>query len=107
MVTAVKAPAPAPAVVMTPDEFTLRAIVALRDVSKSKGIHTVWDKFNEIYRMQFPEQGKDGPIVCVDRMAAAGTIVKQWARGGARIFLPNESPASQATAAALAKVLGI
>jgi hypothetical protein len=92
---------------VTPDEFVLAAIRKLRKPDKSPGIHTVFDKFNEAYRLYYPEQGPDGPVQTVQRMKAEGTIDLIPAFRGVRIYIKGEMPASEATGGkALAAILG-
>ena len=92
---------------IAPDEFVLRAIRNLRDLTKSPGIHTVFDKMNDAYRAYYPEQGKDGPVVTVQRMVAEGKIDLIPAFRGVRIYIKGEVPASEMTGGkALAKIVG-
>jgi hypothetical protein len=89
-----------------PETFVIAAIKALRDPSKGMGIHSVYSKFNVAFRSYFPELGKDGPIDTVNRMKVEGKVETSWARGGAMIYLPGESPVGRDVAEALDKILG-
>lgn len=71
---------------ISPEKFTLLAIRTLRKPPYS-GIHTVWTGFNTAFREYFPELD---PIKTVDELVKKGKIVRQMAKGGARIYLPCE-----------------
>jgi hypothetical protein len=71
------------------EEFTTRAIKALRDPKKSKGIHAVWSGFNRAFREYFP--GKD-PVEEMQRLVKAGKIELLPMKGGVMIYLPGDGP---------------
>ena len=73
---------------MTEKEFVLAAIPRLRDLSRSKGIHTVYSGFNQAFRTHF---GTD-PRVTTDAMAQAGELIVRPARGGVMLYLSDDAP---------------
>lgn len=95
---------------MSVEQFTLKAIPALRDAGgKYKGIHTVYSGFNAAFRNYFGEN--TDPVKSVNELVKAGKIEMSFARGGAVIYLPGEGPnkgdAAKAKAdSALNKILG-
>lgn len=68
--------------------WTLAAIVALRDESKSKGIHAVYSGYNTAYKAKFGEESKG----IIDAMEADGQLVKQFRKGGVMLYLPSDAP---------------
>lgn len=72
---------------ITEEEFTLKAISALRK-PPYKGIHTVYSGFNREFRNYF---GKN-PVDCTKRLAAEGKIDLRPIRGGALIYVKGEQP---------------
>ncbi|OGH68929.1 MAG: hypothetical protein A2754_01325 [Candidatus Magasanikbacteria bacterium RIFCSPHIGHO2_01_FULL_47_8] len=78
---------------LTSEHFTMRAIESLRDIEKSKGIHTVYSGFNDAFRTYFSLSRKDkGPIIFVDALCAEERVVRVFRKGGAAIFIPGEEP---------------
>ena len=75
------------------EQFVLKAVKALRDPSKSTGIHVRYSGFNDAFRKEFGED----PRAFTEKMAADGKIVIQPRKGGAAIFFPGEEPAGVAT----------
>lgn len=103
---------------LSEEEFVLQAITALRDETKSKGIHTVFSGFNGAFRSYFPESD---PSEVTKRMAeeglldlvpvvGTGRVMENGKRagGGVRIYLPGEAPqgSPKSDAETLAKILG-
>ncbi len=73
---------------LTHEEFFKMAIVKLRNVSKSPGIHTVFSGFNEAFRQHFGED----PIAVTQGLARSGKIDLRPVKGGVMIYLPGEGP---------------
>jgi len=73
---------------LTHEEFFKMAIVKLRDVSKSRGIHTVYSGFNQAFRQHFGED----PIAVSQGLARSGKIEVRPVKGGVMIYLPGEGP---------------
>ena len=71
------------------EHFVLNAIKALRDTSRSQGIHVRISGFNDAFRQKFGED----PRAFTEKMAAEGKIVVQPRKGGAMMYLPGEAPA--------------
>ncbi len=88
------------AVKLTYEEFTLRAISALRK-DGYKGIHTVFSGFNEAFRQYFDRD----PVEVTKALADEGKIVLRIAKGGATIYLPEDMPKDLASIDALSKIL--
>lgn len=87
---------------LTPQQFTLKAIKALRK-DGYKGIHSVYSGFNSAFREHF--QGDPVPITTA--MAKHGELVTIPVRGGVMLYLPEDRPESKGNGpAALAKILG-
>lgn len=86
---------------ITREEFVIQAIKKLRDLSKSKGIHTRFTGFNEAFKLQFGEESR----ATTEKMATAGTVVIVPAKGGVRLYLPEDAPASTSGPEVLAKIL--
>lgn len=88
-------------------EFIHKAITALRNPQKSKGIHSVFSGFNAAFREHFNLEKTEG-FAIVDRLAEEGKIEKHFARGGVMLYLPGEMPKQADVSAkkALAKILG-
>lgn len=72
------------------EEFFKTAILKLRDISKSRGIHTVFSGFNQAFREYFGED----PIKVSKDLATMGKIEIRPARRGVMIYLPGEGPKS-------------
>jgi len=73
------------------EEFVTRAILNLRDISKSRGIHCVFSGFNAAFRQYF----RDDPVDAVKQLAKDGKIEIRPVRKGVMIYLPGEAPASR------------
>jgi len=85
------------------EEFFKKAILRLRDTSKSRGIHSVFSGFNQAFREYFGED----PIKITQELAKQGKIEIRPVRGGVMIYLPGEAPQSRADLGktALSKIL--
>ncbi len=70
------------------EEFFKRAIVKLRNLDKSRGIHSVYSGFNRAFQEYFNED----PIKVTQELARQGVIEIQPRRGGVMIYLPGEGP---------------
>jgi hypothetical protein len=86
---------------MTHEEFFQKAIKNLRNLEKSKGIHSVFSGFNQAFRKYYDED----PIPVTRRLADAGIIEIQPRRGGVMIYLPGEGPTQDRGGDALDKIL--
>lgn len=84
---------------LTKEEFVIQAIRKLRDLSRSKGIHTTFSGFNAAFKEYFGEEAR----TTTDEMVKAGTLEVRPIKGGAMLYLPGEGPT---TPDALAKILG-
>lgn len=74
-------------------QFVYDAIVALRDPSRSQGIHTRFSGFNDAFRQEFGED----PRAFTEKMAADGKLVIQPRKGGAMLYHPGDEPAPTVT----------
>lgn len=85
------------------EEFFKMAILKLRDISKSRGIHSVFSGFNQAFREYFGED----PIKVTQELAGNGKIEIRPVKRGVMIYLPGEAPQSRADLgkAALSKIL--
>jgi hypothetical protein len=85
------------------EEFIKMAILRLRNVSKSRGIHSVFSGFNEAFREYFGED----PVKITQELASKGKIEIRFAKRGVMIYLPNEAPKSRSELGkeALSKIL--
>lgn len=70
------------------EEFFTKAILNLRDTSKSKGIHTVYSGFNQAFR----EYYSSDPIPITQELVKKGIIELKPVKGGVMIYLPGEGP---------------
>ena len=88
---------------LTYEEFFQKAILKLRDTSKSKGIHSVFSGFNQAFREYFGED----PIKVTQELAKAGKIEIRPVKGGVMIYLLGEAPSSKSDSGkeALFKIL--
>ena len=88
---------------LTREEFVRIAILRLRDLSKSRGIHAVYSGFNNAFREYF---GQD-PVELVRDLAKQGKVEIMPRKGGVMIYLPGEAPKSASTLGreALSKIL--
>ena len=82
----------------TPQEFVLLAIRRLHEAvwtdkdgvehkTEGKGIHTVYSKFNALFRAEFPTLD---PVKTVDALVEKGVIEKKPVKGGVRIYVKGE-----------------
>ena len=85
------------------EEFFKMAVLKLRDVSRSHGIHSVFSGFNQAFREYFDED----PIKVTQELAGKGKIGIRPVKGGVMIYLPGEAPKSRADLGktALSKIL--
>lgn len=85
------------------EEFFKMAILKLRDISKSRGIHSVFSGFNQAFREYFGED----PIKVTQELASEGKIEIRPVKKGVMIYLPGEAPQSRADLGktALSKIL--
>ena len=86
---------------MTPEQFVLRAIDALRDPERSRGIHSVFSGFNQAFREYFP--GLD-PVEVTTELADAGRIQVKPAKRGVMLYKPGEAPGGPSASDVLEKM---
>lgn len=86
------------------EDFFKSAIITLRDISKSRGIHSVFSGFNEAFRKYYDED----PIRVTQMLAKRGKIAIRPVKRGVMIYLPEEGPGLNQNLAeeALSKILG-
>ena len=84
------------------EEFVRRAILNLRDTSKSRGIHSVYSGFNAAFKAYY---GKD-PVAATNKLAKEGKIVIIPRKGGVMLYLPEDAPKSDNAKKVLSKILG-
>ncbi|MEX0917856.1 MAG: hypothetical protein WDZ93_01750 [Candidatus Paceibacterota bacterium] len=72
---------------LSPEEFVLRAIVALKN-GKSNGIHVVHSGFNNAFREHFGNAAD--PIATTTQMRKDGKIAILLSRGGVRLYLRED-----------------
>lgn len=70
------------------EKFVRRAILRLRDTSKSRGIHSVFSGFNQAFRTYY---GKD-PVEAMKALEREGKIQLRLVKRGAMLYLPGEAP---------------
>lgn len=70
------------------EEFFRKAILNLRDLSKSRGIHSVFSGFNQAFREYYNED----PISVTQEIARQGKIEILPSKRGIMIYLPGEAP---------------
>ncbi len=85
------------------EDFFKKGILKLRNVSKSRGIHSVFTGFNEAFRKHFGED----PVSVTQELASKGKIEIRPVKRGVMIYLPGEAPKSRADLGktALSKIL--
>ncbi len=86
---------------LTYEEFFRRAVLRLRDTSKSLGIHSVYSGFNQAFREYYGED----PVPVTQQLARDGKIVMQPRRGGVMIYLPEDAPGRLTVRETLSKIL--
>ena len=93
---------------LTKEQFTLRALDTLaKGESESgkvyKGVHTVYQGFNEAFRAYFPG---DDPVIWIKQAEKQGLISVIPTKGGVRIYKPEDAPgkAQRNPASVLAKM---
>jgi hypothetical protein len=86
------------------EDFFRQAILNLRDLSKSRGIHCVFSDFNNAFRKYYGED----PVKIAQQLASEGKIEIRPVRRGVMIYLPGEGPKvrSDGGEQVLAKILG-
>ena len=82
---------------MTLFAFVKRAILALRDTNKSKGIHVVFSGFNGALRKQYGWD-KAQAIEAMNTLAESGQIVLIPRKFGPMIYLPADAPTGSSAA---------
>lgn len=75
---------------LTREEFTRRAILRLRNLARSRGIHAVYSGFNNAFRKYF----NDDPVEFLQGLAKQGKVEIVPRRGGVMVYLPGEAPKS-------------
>lgn len=70
------------------EDFFMQAIVRLRDLSKSRGIHTVFSNFNRTFREYYGED----PVKITQQLVSEGKIEIKFVTRGVMIYLPGEGP---------------
>lgn len=70
------------------EDFFRKAILRLRDLSKSRGIHSVFTGFNQVFREYFSED----PVKVTQELASKGKIEIRPVKGGVMLYLPGEAP---------------
>jgi hypothetical protein len=89
---------------LTPAKFTLKAIQTLRK-PPHKGIHSVFSGFNAAFREYFPDLD---PVQTVIELAEKEIIVSRRTRGGALLYIPEETPVQENnTATDVLKKMGL
>ena len=85
------------------EDFYKRAILKLRNVSKSSGIHCVFSGFNQAFREYYGED----PVKITQELASKGKIEIRPVKRGVMIYLPGDSPTSrdELGSKALSKIL--
>lgn len=73
------------------EEFFKIAILKLRNISKSRGIHSVISGFNQAFREYFGED----PIKITQELVNKGKIEIRPVKRGVMIYLPGEAPQSR------------
>ena len=81
-------------------EFIVRAIRKLRQ-PPYKGIHSVYSGFNQAFREYF----NSDPVAITTRLANEGRIVTRPVKGGALLYLPEDTPGASASKSVLGKIL--
>lgn len=80
---------------LTHEEFIRVAIPALRDAKYGKGCHVVFNGLNAAFEQYFGTEAR--PVI--DSLVEQGKFVKLPAKGGVRLFLPEEAPNAEEIAA--------
>lgn len=73
------------------EDFFKKAILKLRNLAKSQGIHSVYSGFNDAFRQYY----SDDPIKITQQLAQEGKIEIRPVKGGVMIYLPGEAPKSR------------
>jgi hypothetical protein len=86
------------------EEFFKIAVIKLRDLSKSRGIHSVFSGFNDAFRKVYNVD----VVAVTQELAATGKIEIRPAKRGVMIYLPGEAPKSRENLGdkALEKIFG-
>ena len=86
-------------------EFTRRYIKHARS-ERSKGIHTVFDKFNEACRKYYSDDFD--PVKQINALIDKGIIEGYLTKGGMRIYLKGEMPQAKGkTAESVLSAMGL
>lgn len=70
------------------EDFFRKAILRLRDLSKSRGIHSVFSGFNQAFREYYGED----PVSVTQELARHGRIEILPSKRGVMMYLPGEAP---------------
>jgi|SRR3972149_7136762 len=70
------------------EEFFKIAILRLRTISKSRGIHSVFSGFNQAFREYYGED----PVKVTQELASMAKIEIRPVKGGVMLYLPGEAP---------------
>jgi len=73
---------------LTYEEFIEKAIKNLRDLTQSKGIHTVFSGFNDAFRAYYGED----PVEITQRLVREGKFDSKFVKRGVMLYLPGEGP---------------
>jgi len=86
------------------EDFIRQAILNLRDLSKSRGIHSVFSNFNNAFRKYYGED----PVKITQQLVSEGKIEIKPVKHGVIIYLPGEGPGVKYNGGkeALARILG-
>lgn len=83
------------------EEFFARAIIKLRDLDRSRGIHSVYSGINDAFRQYYNED----PVAVTQELNRLGKIEIQPRKGGVMIYLPGEGPRGASAEAILHAIL--
>lgn len=78
-------------------KFVRKAILKRRDLSKSKGIHSVFTGFNAAMRLYYGWDKAQG-IEAMNALAESGEVILIPRRDGPMLYLPGEGPAGASAA---------
>lgn len=74
------------------EDFFKKAILKLRNLSKSPGIHSVFSGFNQAFREYYGED----PVKITQELVKQGKIIIRPVKKGVMIYIPSEVPRSRA-----------
>jgi hypothetical protein len=84
---------------LSKEEFVITSIQKLRDLSRSKGIHSRYSGFNQAFKEYFGEESR----ATTDKMVADGKLEIRPTKGGVMLYQVGEGPV---VVDALGKILG-